>query len=56
MSSMKSITTYLEQPIYRMLKKMSDEDVRSMSNLITVLILQEGEERGYSPSQFEDDE
>lgn len=42
----KNVPTYLDLPVYLALKQMASEDLRSMSNFITTLIVDEARERG----------
>ena len=48
----KMVPCYLDMAEYEMLKKMADDEMRSLSSFIKVLIYGEAEERGLSPDMF----
>ncbi len=50
----KMVPCYLTMSEYEMLRKMADDEMRSLSGFIKVLIHAEGEERGLSPDMFKD--
>jgi len=52
----KMVPCYLPLESYHMLKKMADDDMRSMSGFLKVLVYAEAEERELKPEMFLDDE
>ncbi len=51
----KMIPCYLDLDAYLMLKHMADEDMRSMSAFLKVLVFQEATERDLTPAMFKDE-
>ena len=51
----KMIPCYLELGAYLMLKSMADDDMRSMSGFLKVLVYEEGTERGLTPSMYKEE-
>lgn len=51
----KMIPCYLDLDAYIMLKHMADEDMRSMSAFLKVLVFREAQERDLSPDMFKEE-
>jgi hypothetical protein len=51
----KMVPCYLDLGAYFMLKSMADEDMRSMSGFLKVLVYEEGAERGLKPEMFREE-
>jgi hypothetical protein len=51
----KMIPTYLSLKEYAMVKRMAEDDMRSMSSFMKVLIHNEGNDRNLTPDMFEEE-